>query len=459
MIEYLFIVDFFLEVRNLGVALRSRGSSSQVEHLVEFCGTFEFRLKMVEAARKDVLERLQTVSADQLEELCARSKLTVADQKKGIHKALFNIMVRYLTSEAIEDSADGGLDIFTKLLDELKVMLGEEGVIKKEDVGGFTSENGVTKIEVTRNKEFKITGNVGGKGDDTLDYMSLCYQMQDGKRQNFTSRQIMSGLIKANKAGDPLRRYLEGQPGLTEENFIKVLRSHYNVKDSGTLLNEMSNSYQEPCEMEMNFVLRMLDLRNKIITLSREEECPLEEKMVRKRFFHSLCVGLKRDTVRLELQTTLKNVDINELEDVDLLKEVSQVVARDTEHRSKMKPSRNIAVNSLDERSGEQGRQECDQKSSSEKTILAEISKLTAKVNELSSVKNEIKELKKQMSTNSVSKDDSKEKETGNRSNYGGGGKSRFVKCKPCEASGSFCTHCSICGAADHKRIKCPKNR
>ena len=37
---------------------------------------------MVEVARKEVLDRLQRVSAAQLEELCTRAELTVVDTKK-----------------------------------------------------------------------------------------------------------------------------------------------------------------------------------------------------------------------------------------------------------------------------------------------------------------------------------------------------------------------------------------
>ena len=47
----------------------------------------------------------------------------------------------------------------------------------------------------------------------------------------YSQKEIMAGLIKAIKAGSSLRRYLEGRPDITEDNFMKILRAHYNVKD------------------------------------------------------------------------------------------------------------------------------------------------------------------------------------------------------------------------------------
>ena len=68
----------------------------------------------------------------------------------------------------------------------------------------------------------------------------------------------------------------------------------------------MANSVQLTSESELDFCLRMMSLRQRVLTLSREEECPFDEVLVRKRFFHTLSTGLKQNNIRLELQNVFK---------------------------------------------------------------------------------------------------------------------------------------------------------
>ena len=85
---------------------------------------------------------------------------------------------------------------------------------------------------------------------------------------NYTSKEIISGVIKAMKVGSSLRKYFEGRADVTEDTVMKTLRSFYSVKDSTLLLDEMVNSSQEPTENEMNFLLRMMGMRDNIVMLN-----------------------------------------------------------------------------------------------------------------------------------------------------------------------------------------------
>ena len=407
-----------------------------------------------EAIRKLVLDRLQLINAEQLEEICVRKEITVATNKKGEKTSLLNLVLQYLSSDAVE-SSDEGLEELSSLNGELMVMLGIEGVkmegeaIEIGDSKKKTEEN-KTKIELTKFREFKITGGtVGGVGENALDYYSLRYQMHEGSSAKYSSKEIRSGVIKAMKAGSSLRRYLESCGELTEDSFLQILRSHYGVKDSATLLEEMVNTSQETSESEMNFVLRVMDLRNKILVLAMDEDTQIGEAFVRQRFLHTLSVGFKKDTVRLEMKDILK---MRALKDEDLLKEVSLVVARDTEHKKKTKCGKGAGVNALG--AGEQVvSRRVDEKK--EDTVLAEISKLAAQVKELSTMHTEIQDLKKQIG--GMKKREENANQDGATSTRVEG-RRRFIKCKSCEEKNAFCTHCSICGSSEHKRNKCSKN-
>ena len=321
--------------------------------------------------RPQVVEKLQQVSTAQLLELCERLKIEVPTAKQGKKKALFNLLIRFLSSDEIEEAEDEGLSVMVKLKGELDVMLdiadGGSGIntdggtdaggqssgngkVKKEDgldIANSNVDTGVrTRVEVTKLREFKITGGSVGSGETgALEYMSLSYQMLEGKAVGYSYKEIKSGVIKAVKPGSPLRRYLESRTDIKEEDFIKILRVNYNVKDSSTLFNQMSNAFQEPTESELNFVLRMMDLRNNIVTLSLEEKCPFDKTLVRKKFFYVLSVGFRKDTVRLDLQNVLKQATMN---DEDLLTEVNLVVSRELEHKNKTRSGKGVAVNALD---------------------------------------------------------------------------------------------------------------
>ena len=94
----------------------------------------------------------------------------------------------------------------------------------------------------------------------------------------------------------------------------------------------MSNSSQISSESELDFCLRVMSLREKVMALSAEEECTFDEDLVRKKFFNTIFTGLRHNSVRMALQTTLK---AGILSDEDLLDEISLVVYDESEHLSK----------------------------------------------------------------------------------------------------------------------------
>ena len=59
--------------------------------------------------------------------------------------------------------------------------------------------------------------------------------MKEGKGLGYSEKEIISGVIKAMKAGSSIRRYFESITGeLDEKRFLGILRQYYNVKDSST---------------------------------------------------------------------------------------------------------------------------------------------------------------------------------------------------------------------------------
>lgn len=399
---------------------------------------------MADQVRKEALEKLPLLSLEQLLEIADRITITITDAKKTNRKAVSNAIARHLLSEALEDLEDEGLSVCTRVLDEAKVML--EGTDDKTKVKQETkttdstaeSEESKPVVDLRRIREFKITGGVVAGKQNPLDYGSLCRQIQDGKELKYSTKEIVSGVIKGMKPGSSARKYFEGIVGLTEEGMMKTLRSIYNVKESTLLLDEMVNSSQEPTETEMDYCMRMLGLKNEIITVTKEEECPLGEDLVRRRCLYAISVGLRKDTIRLELQNLLKDSKIG---DQILLDEVAKVMTKDQDNRKKTKGGKSLSSNALNVEESSKGSESRGNQDIQGNEILAAVKQISANMQE------EMKDLRKQVA-------DLSKKETGKKTNWRVG----FIKCEACEAAKKFCNHCSVCGEGGHKRKDCTKN-
>ena len=241
---------------------------------------------------------------------------------------------------------------------------------------------------------------------------------------------------------------------MTETAFLKILRSHYKEKDSTLVFHELSNAVQSSTESEMEFCLRVMSLRERVVSLSCEEECPFDQVMLKKRFFKPLFTGFRHNNVRLELQTILKTGMIS---DDDLLQELTLVVSTEQERSSKMKSKTNInSVSDFrDSQNSENLKKESKKTEKKENSLFVEINKLSAQVSELSSIREELNELKTQLAANKNEtslKDENLDGKFRQRR--------RVFKCDNCfRMRNRFCNHCFICGASDHRRNECPTSK
>ena len=444
---------------------------------------------MAQDMKDRVLEGLRKLSETQLEELCGAQGLTVGSGKKCRKVSLFNAIVRTLSSEEVEDSEDEGLELFTLINEQIVEMLGkstgkqaEEKVVKVEAKdesgsgsstmtedeqrrkdeyesrkkgGGNNSTGGKsepTSLHKLKLKEFKVNGTVGIR-DTTgaLDWSSLNYQIREGVDLGYPRREIMSGVIKAMKPGSSLRKYFESRPELNYDNFMSTLKALYDVKDSSELLEQMVDSVQEPTESALTFVLRMMAYRDCISETNRDEEYPLGEALIQRKFSHAVIVGLRSPTIRLEIKTLLKNTGLKT--DDQFLKEVNKILSQNAESDKKLGKGgkggtagvKSVDINNPPD--DEEKRKEIKKQD----LILAKLDQLTATV---TTNQSHVEDLEKKLKEY-----ERRDEERGNRNNNKRDYK--FPKCAQCEREKAYCTHCSKCGSPDHKRNSpdCPKNQ
>ena len=107
------------------------------------------------------------------------------------------------------------------------------------------------------------------------------------------------------------------------------------MEDSQEMLEAMRKMKQEPTEKVVDYVRRVMAMRNHIIEVNKEEEHDIGEVVVRKSCFRTILLGLRRDTVRLELRGLLQDTSADYER---LLEEISHVAALDKKHLEIMNP-------------------------------------------------------------------------------------------------------------------------
>ena len=75
----------------------------------------------LERKKREALQQLQLVEDEkELTEVCGLLDITIPTAKAGNAQKLFTLIMRYLNSEEVEDSADQGMQVFTDLTSHLK---------------------------------------------------------------------------------------------------------------------------------------------------------------------------------------------------------------------------------------------------------------------------------------------------------------------------------------------------
>jgi hypothetical protein len=190
------------------------------------------------------------------------------------------------------------------------------------------------------------------------------------------------------------------------EDVIAILRSHFRETDATTVFQELTNATQGRDQSETDFCFKLMGLRQQVLRLSAEQGGQYTPELAQQRFEMSLLSGLRNEPIRQQMRAVMREAKGEAIEDSVLLAELGELVMREAEHLNKtMRGPRTGGLNmmdvSTDDRTSTTKGKANDQGSSPlvELTKLAtqsiaEISKLTAQVNELGGLKTEVLQLK-----------------------------------------------------------------
>lgn len=110
-------------------------------------------------------------------------------------------------------------------------------------------------------KDYKISGQIGEPGKkDRLTFSSLARQIENGLSKGYPESEIVAAVIRAN---------LEGKSDLSLPTLRRILRSHYQEKSATELYKQLTTEVQVNKETPQNFLIRVMDLRQKILFASQ----------------------------------------------------------------------------------------------------------------------------------------------------------------------------------------------
>ena len=154
-------------------------------------------------------------------------------------------------------------------------------------------------------KDFKIAGQIGDS-KSCISFTSLIRQIEAGTEKGYDDREIIQAVIRSIIAGSSLRNYLEGRSKLILSTLRGILRAYYREKTATELYTELCNLSQSSKESPQEFLLRALDIRQKLIFASKDEH-KYHPDLVQAMFLHSCMTGITSDNIRQEMRPILND--------------------------------------------------------------------------------------------------------------------------------------------------------
>ena len=306
----------------------------------------------------------------------------------------------------------GGESWKTSLLAFRSELGGQSVKVEKGDSSPGKSD---TVQNVKFHKDFKISGQIDCKTG--ISYTSLIRQMELGLKKGHSEADVIDGVIRAVIPTSSLRSYLDGRQDLSLPTLRGILRGHYAEKNSTELYSELASAAQDAKETSSEFLMRSMDLRNKILFASQEssDELKYSPDLVHKLFARTVQTGLRDIVIRQEMKQFLSE----DKSDAELLDELNKIVRRENENKQKVgKASVSMVTRTS---------------TSSQDEVLAEVRALKAEVQQLKL----------------------------SRDNNNNDQRPVTRGCPDCRSKHlRNCRHCWQCGKSDHVRRNCPdRNR
>lgn len=346
------------ELENLQLEIKGALYNLTVEQLIEVCITLQLSAPGREPLTSKTRSRLISNVVKYLE----REELaSLEDEGMSEYLSIWDTINKVKSVEEsprVETQSDDQ-ERLQKEIEALRLSLQQkekeaQGVMDRK----YLSCPRVSQINVTPTfsenpmwrKDFKILGQIGEPGQkDRLTFSSLARQIESGLTKGYSETDIIDAVIRAITPGLQLRSYLEGKETLTLPALRRILRSHYQERGATDLYKQLTSEVQCNKESPQNFLIRAMDLRQKILFASQEAESALkyDPALVQNLFMHTILTGLQNDNIKSDLQPYLTKPDTP---DELLLEKVNIACTNEKERQDKKRhaaPQRATSVSTV----------------------------------------------------------------------------------------------------------------
>lgn len=295
-------------------------------------------------------------------------------------------------------------------------------------------------------REFKIHGGQVGDNTSDIGYNSLCKQIDEGIRTNYTESEIIQAVLRIVKPGQ-FKEMLINKDYLTVTELKSFLQSHMSERSSSELFQELMSTRHRENETPQQFLYRVIGLKQKVIFASKQSHTNIEYEphTVQNVFLRTIHQGFlpKYSDIRSELKPLLSQHTVT---DEMLLKQVTKVSSEESERQRRLSHSiqrRQTHAHSAQLDSESDGGEQSSKPQKKRK--MKTIQELSAQVEALTNIIDSWKQNKPTEHTCHCSSYAGPRPGVSNRANSTRKGRPHI--CPKCEEQGnSRCSHCFICG-------------
>ena len=181
-------------------------------------------------------------------------------------------------------------------------------------------------------RDYKLSGQIGEpRQKEKLTFVSLMHQMDSGLKRGFKESEIVDAVICAISPHGSLKSYLQTLSDLSLSKLRRILRVHYREKAASEVYQQLAAICQQSNKSPQQFLLRALDLRNKLNFAIQESDCEFTDyglSLIQKTFVKSFETGLRDDIVASNSRTTHRTPGLT---DEELMKQVNELASQNDE--------------------------------------------------------------------------------------------------------------------------------
>ena len=315
-------------------------------------------------------------------------------------------------------------------------------------------------------KELKIS-TIDESSSESLNYISLCSEINDGRIKGYTEEEIRMALRKAVAARSSLRTIFDAQEDMSLESMLSFIRTVLKEKSAAELKQDLDRECQKGDDTPQTFVLRAIRLREQVLKAAKaEESTEFDRKGVQEVFLKTVRTGMKDNNVKSQIEPLVKRTSTSS--DDDIIKELNLIVSEEEIRRKKLEEEMKRKTASVNETHLTSAGQNLDTHSSTQNSaVMNPVQNTMQNPAVMNSMQNPsgmspfmdvVKELRDEVKCLRVEVNDLREKsERGAPANR----TKKSWGCDYCKKNqkGHLCRHCFRCGAGDHKIQDCPQPR